>query len=597
MKYYISNQQELNREVYSLDVLKLNNTLPIYMDGENDGLDAYTLIPILLGILQGDDYYVINLLTYSKEEIYKALLPYQDAEWVAHNMKYDWKVLKQQYNIYLKNVYCTQVNSQILYNGMDISHSYDSLVERHFKIKVDKAERNSFINRDNSKPITESEIQYLHKDLEYLPRLHEFQLKKLKDWQLENCSKLENKFLPCLGLIELNGVKLDVNKWKGLNLQFRTKREQIKKDIYNYLMELEKKFPKLFLSEVSNKQKKHIPNQLSLFSDEVENERTIKKELVISKINIDSSTQIKILLDRMGVEIDSSSEGTLSQFAINNQDHVANKFINLLLEYREYAKLISTYGDNFLQYVNPVTGLTHPNYFQNFTDTGRLSSNNYNIQNIPAKDEIRACFIPDSNNYLFADFDLSGQEISIAASYSQDPMLLKSLNEDMDLHSYLAQQTYRIITGNKDLIVSKAENKEYRNNHKPILFGCLYGAGFKRIAQVLNIDEELAKKVYNNLKKALPHLFAYQETVKKAAIKELQIRDGSRFNRLKRFNTGYGKVLESYQIEKQASNYPIQSSGASMVKLAIIKITNYIKDNKLDWQIKFTVHDKQPCCA
>lgn len=588
MIYYISKQQEIGRKVYDLSILDNIDTGWIGADLETTGLDPFTLTPILLGIVSNNDYYIINLLTYSKAEIESLLLKFKDKLWIFHNAKYDIKVLKVHYNVLLENIFCTYVNHQIVYNGCTaVKHSYDAVVERLFNIKVDKTVRNSFINRDLSLPITNDEINYLVEDLKHLKPIYDREYAGLQKYQLLECSELENQFTPVLAQLELNGIKVDALKWRQNTKVYTEKVLQLESDIKKEIKNLSIIFPDLLEDKIGSK-KKVANNQLSMFSTK----EVVNTSKVLDLINIGSSSQMVAIFKKCGINLEDSGEETLNKHLLENPNSVIRTLVELLLQHREYNKLISSFGDTFLRFINPVTKLVHCDYFQNTTATGRLSCSNPNIQQIPGIKEIRQCFIPDDDLHSFVNIDLSGQELRLAASYSKDKILLASFNEGLDLHSYLAQGSFRIIENNNNLIVSKSENKDKRNAHKPIIFGALYGAGVNRISDVLNIPKEVATKVYNNLKLSLPDLFKYQDVVKKQSLKTKTIRCGSYINRVKRFNYLSNNETEDYKIEKESCNFPIQSSGASMLKLCTITLYNYFKDNNLDCKIKATVHDE-----
>ncbi|GAB3975522.1 hypothetical protein GCM10028806_33270 [Spirosoma terrae] len=606
---YISGQTELNRVCHSLSVLdELAGATKLGMDFEADGLDPYTLHPILLGITDGTTKYVINLLTFEPSHIRQAINKLSSKVlWIAHNMKYDWKLFKVQYGVTMERVWCTQVASQVLYNGMDaLRHSLDSVLERHFRVKLDKTARNTFINRDLSEPITDGEINYLCGDLGYLIPLYELQYRKGHELQMPACLDLEMEFLPILAQMELEGIRLDVDAWKQNTRNNARKAEAVHKKILVEVGKLGELFPRALTSEIKKAKKpkqvedhpfapisaqpaaKAVSTQLGLFDDA----QVVSKKKVAERFNVGSTVQIQALFERCGVNLDSTGEEVLQQYVLNNPASPLAKFIELLLEYRGLIKLVGTYGDKFLEVINPVTGRIHTDFSQAFTDTGRLSSRSPNLQNLPATEEIRSCFIPDSEDYLFVDVDMSGQELRLAASYSQDKMLLASFTEGLDLHSYLAQGSYRIITRDPTLIVSKDVNKKYRGNHKPVLFGVLYGAGPGSIAGTLNIDFDTAKLVYREILRNLPQLAKFQERMKKLSLQTKTVRDGSRYNRIKFFNRFVKKTMEDHQIERQACNFPIQSSGSSMMKEAGIRLARFFKDNNLDCKLKLSVHDE-----
>lgn len=546
---FISKQSSLSEEVFGLEKLReLDHVTEIPFDFETTGLDVFTFTPILLGIYGNETSYVINLLTYTPEEIREALTPLLDKLWIAHNMKFDLKILLHHYGLRPRNLWCTQLASQVLYNGTELKHNLAACLERHFNVYLDKTVRDSFVDRDLSKPITLEEIEYLTGDLMYLSPLMHRQIDRAKVMDQLRCIELENKYVYVISKLELNGVTIDKKKWMENTRKYEDKLQRIEVELRNLLTDLNKKTGCLKQPKVKKPQPK---NQISLFDMGAQ----VNTDMVAKNFNFGSTKQLKDMLKIAGADLESTNEENLTNFTLSNPEHITVPLLNKLLEHREMAKLISTYGQSFLDQLNPVTGRMHSNYNQAFTVTGRLSSSGPNLQNIPASKEIRACFVPDSPEYEFVTCDMSGQEIRIAASYSQDEMLLASLNEGLDLHSTLAQDSYRIINNNDDFVVSKKENEDLRNKHKPILFGYIYGAGPKRIGDVLKINSDTAYQVFNKLRSNLLTLDTYLEKVKKQVVRDQTVYDQSRYNRIKHYNWFVTKETPLYSMEKEGVNY------------------------------------------
>ena len=604
---FISKQTELDEKVYDLSVLEeLLDAEYIAFDFETTGLDQFTLKPILLGLETGTYFdtdgrinisksnsYIIDFLTYSIEEVKEALLPLIHKLWIAHNLVYDYMILQHQFQIKLKNVHCTMLSSQVLFNGSDaIEHNYKAVVLRHFDKIVSKDDVASFINRDLTLPITRAELTYLKNDLVYLKPLYDRHLdlgSPLKK-NLQECFKLENNFIRVMAHMMLNGIRVDSEKWMQAFSKNKAKTEEIyeslKKQIETLCIEFD-------IYDLVKSKKKVIANQQLLFSDK----ETVSLSKMISKYNPRSSDQLLRFLTRLGVKIESTGEEVLQQAVYKITDERIKTFINEVIELRGYEKLISTYGYNWLvKYINPTTGKVHTSYSQCLTDTGRLSSSKPNIQQIPATAEMREPFISDDiEKYNLVSLDMSGQELRLAASRSQDTILLKSFNEGLDLHSLLAQTTFRIVKNDPEYIVSKKINEDKRNQHKPVIFGFIYGAGAKRISDILNIESDVAKKCFNAISNVVSDLTNYMNKIKKQVIIDKFIVDGTKYNRRQSFTIWRKKPLEQHQIEKKAINFPIQSSSASMIKEAGIKILDYIEDNNIDAQIKLQAHDEYVC--
>lgn len=601
---FISRQTELDEKVYDLSVLdELLDAEYIAFDFETTGLDQFTLKPILLGLETGTSFnkdgtinsensnsYIIDFLTYSIEEVKEYLLKLQRKFWIAHNLVYDYMILQHQFGIKLKRMHCTMLSSQVLYNGSDaIEHNYKAVVMRHFTRVVSKEDVQSFINRDLNLPITRAELTYLKNDLIFLYPLYLKHLDlggPLKKNLLE-CFKLENNFIRVMAHMMLNGIAIDGNKWIENNESYRQKVEEYFEKVKNKAVELCTEFN---IYGVVPSKKKYVKNQISLFA--TSEMTSIKHSL--KNFNPRSPIQILKLLTDLKIKIESTGIEELQKALYVIEDTRIRDFINELLELRKYEKLVSTYGLKFLNdNINPVTFKIHSQYMQCMTDTGRLSSSKVNVQNIPGLPEIRACFISDDVEiYNLVSLDMANQELRLAASRSQDKTLIKGFNEDLDFHSILAQGSHRIITGDKNFIVSKKENKHLRESHKPVLFGYLYGGGAKRIAEILNIPVPIAKKVYDQLKETLKELTEYQNQIRKKVMQDKYITDGTKFNRRQSFTIWRKKPLEQHQIEKKGINFPIQSGSAAMMKEAGIVILDYIEQTNEDCQIKLQCHDE-----
>jgi DNA polymerase-1 len=279
------------------------------------------------------------------------------------------------------------------------------------------------------------------------------------------------------------------------------------------------------------------------------------------------------------------------------------KFIELLLKYREYEKLISTYGHSFLSKLD-ANGYIHTSYTPCFTHTGRLSSRSPNLQNIPATDlvkdgyDIRQYFLADPGHVMIT-CDMEGAEVRIAADYSQEPKLIASILNDEDLHSKLASKSYSIIFGQKVKIDKsndmlevdgmKFKKRELRDTHKSVLFAKFYKGGAKRIygvlAEYINLfhDEgqmDVAGKISKAMDKELPILSKYLTSLIDEA-KETGMLRGSKLGRIRYFDAN---------VFGEAANYPIQNTNSEALKIALIKLDEYLEDKNA--RLVMNVHDE-----
>ncbi|MFN3534808.1 MAG: DNA polymerase, partial [Desulfatiglandales bacterium] len=259
----------------------------------------------------------------------------------------------------------------------------------------------------------------------------------------------------------------------------------------------------------------------------------------------------------------------------------------LILEYRTLAKLRSTYLDSLVDLINPKTGRLHTSFNQTVTATGRLSSSNPNLQNIPVRGEVgremRKGFIAPEG-FLLLSADYSQIELRIFAHYSEDPKLVEAFWKGEDIHERTAMEIF-------DLKDPSLVTPDKRRMAKAINFGIIYGMGPQKLSEELNIDIKLAKAYLEAYYERYPGVLRYRkETVEKAR------RDGyvtTLFNR-RRYLPHIGsenKGLMS-EAERAAINTPIQGTAADLIKKAMVNIRDRFRKEGLGAKILLQVHDE-----
>jgi DNA polymerase-1 len=261
--------------------------------------------------------------------------------------------------------------------------------------------------------------------------------------------------------------------------------------------------------------------------------------------------------------------------------------IQYLLEYRELTKLLGTYVDALPELVNPYTGRLHTSYNQTGTSTGRLSSNNPNLQNIPIRTEVgrevRRAFVA-SEGHLLLSVDYSQIELRVLAHISEDETLLKAFAEDQDIHRATAAAVNRIPL--EDVTY------EQRSFAKRVNFGLIYGMGAHRLAQDSELNFDEAKRFIANYFKELPGVEKYIKETRQQALEAFKVT--TLFNRTREFNT-LRKVTNHNIREAElraAINTPIQGSAADIMKRAMIDLHNALKDSPLQAKMILQVHDE-----
>jgi len=259
----------------------------------------------------------------------------------------------------------------------------------------------------------------------------------------------------------------------------------------------------------------------------------------------------------------------------------------LILEYRQLAKLKSTYIDALPALVNPKTGRVHAQFHQTGTETGRLSSSQPNLQNIPIRTElgreIRKAFIPLKSGHGIVAADYSQVELRILAHITRDPGLVKAFQENQDIHAYTASLIFEV--------PEKDVTPQMRDNAKRVNFGIIYGMSAFGLAKDLGISNENAQEFIDKYFSRYPKVKDFMDN----SIRQCQEKGfvTTLLNR-RRYIPEINSPNESMRqfAQRQAINTPVQGSAADLMKLAMIDIHRELKKRKLESQILITVHDE-----
>jgi DNA polymerase-1 len=264
-----------------------------------------------------------------------------------------------------------------------------------------------------------------------------------------------------------------------------------------------------------------------------------------------------------------------------------SQIVENILAYRELTKLKSTYVDALPQIINKKTGRVHTCYGQTIAVTGRLSSNNPNLQNIPIRTargrEIRKAFIPRDQDHLLISADYSQIELRIVASISGDPNMCEAFKQNKDIHTATAAKVFNV--------EEKDVTKEMRYKAKSVNFGIIYGQGAFGLAENLSISRAEAKEIIENYKKQFPKIQTYMDDMINFAREHGYVQTlMGRKRWLKDINSG-NFTVRGYA-ERNAINSPIQGTAADMIKMAMIKIHQEFKENKFRSKMLLQVHDE-----
>ena len=261
--------------------------------------------------------------------------------------------------------------------------------------------------------------------------------------------------------------------------------------------------------------------------------------------------------------------------------------VDKLLEYRGIKKLLSTYIDALPELINPTTGKIHTSYNQAVTATGRLSSTNPNLQNIPVRDEmgreIRKAFIADNEECIFFSADYSQIELRIMAHLSGDPHMIDAFCEGEDIHAATAAKIYGL---------SPAEvSSDMRRKAKTANFGIIYGISVFGLAERLDIPRGEAKELIDGYFKSYPRIREYMDESIRAAKEKGYVETLFKRKRFLPDINSHNAIVRGYA-ERNAINAPIQGSAADIIKLAMIHIHQRFEEENLRSRMILQVHDE-----
>lgn len=527
----------------------------ICFDTETTNIDANEaeLVGLSFSHKKGEGFYIPCPADQQEtKQILDKLDPLFTAEnitWVGQNLKYDMLVLKWYSKELKGKIFDTMLAHYVIEpegrRSMDLlSAQYLGYEPVHIDELIGKKGKTQGNMRDVD---VEKAKEYAAEDADITLQLKQAFVPLLKEKEVEKVfEEVENPLVRVLTDMEFEGVKIDVDFLKDYSKELEKDAKQFEENVY---------------AQAGVRFNLASPKQLG--------------EVLFDLLKIDP----KAKKTKTGQY--ATGEDVLQKLAANNP------IVADILGFRELTKLKSTYVDALPEMINSKTGRVHTSYAQAVAVTGRLSSNNPNLQNIPIRSdrgrEIRKAFIPRDNNRILVSADYSQIELRIVAAISGDPNMCEAFKEGKDIHTATAAKVYNI---------PEAEvTKEMRYKAKSVNFGIIYGQGAFGLAENLSISRSEAKEIIDNYKKEFVGITSYMdETVRFAQQNGYVATLMGRKRWLKDINSS-NFTVRGYA-ERNAINSPIQGTAADMIKLAMIKIHKEMK--KGNWQSKMIlqVHDE-----
>ena len=549
--YFLANTQQLINEL----VATLVNEKEICFDTETTSIDANEaeLVGLSFSVKKGEAYYVP--CPADREECTKLLNNFQQLfnnksiTWIGQNIKYDILLLKWYGFELLGNTFDTMLAHYVI--EPDGKRSMDALSEKYLgyaTVHIDELIGKKGKNQGNMRDVELEKIKdYAAEDADITLQLKNTFLPQLKEKEVEKVFyEVENPLVKVLAAMEFEGIRID---------------EQ-------------------FLNE---------------YSKELEREAKTAEESVYQqagvRFNLASPKQLgEVLFDKL--KLDPKAKKTKTGQYATGEDVLLklaaqNKIVDDILAFREYTKLKSTYVDALPLMINKKTGRVHTSYAQAVAVTGRLSSNNPNLQNIPIRTdkgkEIRKAFIPRDKDYVLISADYSQIELRIVAAISGDVNMCEAFSTGKDIHTATAAKVFNVD--------EKEVTKEMRYKAKSVNFGIIYGQGAFGLAENLGISRAEAKEIIDTYKTQFPNIQKYMDDTinfcKENGYVETLM---GRKRWLKDINSA-NFTIRGFA-ERNAINSPIQGTAADMIKLAMIKIDAEFKKQNFKSKMLLQVHDE-----
>ena len=564
MIFYVDSLEENTDSLANIKrLIKLLPTVKyIGLDTETNGLDPYMAQVLLVQIKVNDDIFILNRGKLGKDFITNLvnLINKNNILCIGHNIKFDIKMLKQDIGIWVSNVYDTMVLEAVLTSGLGSKFtSLRDLVKKYCDVELEKGTTLEFLELDHSSSFTERQITYSAKDVLYLFDIYNKQQELILEANLGKIAKLEMDVLPVVAQMELSGIGLDVDHWNALTRSAEKKANELSKQIKDLLLrsvnpsrfENAYEFARAVAIPITTKK---LQKSLELVTDPL-----AVMSWINETFNLHSHKQLLTALNLAGIETEDTNEKTLNKLPKSD-------IIDLILEYRDYEKKISTYGDNVVASVNPVTGRIHADFNQVGASSGRFSSSGgVNMQNIPSHGGYREGFIARPG-FSFLSADYSQCEYRLVGALSGEPVIIDAYIKGSDMHIATASLKF-----NKMLADISSEERDLG---KTLNFAVIYGTSVWGLEKNLSIPKKEAQKLLDDYWAGYPRLLAFKTSYEE---KILDLRYavtpmGRRryFKHLPAFATPREVERNDSKIKREAFNMCIQGGTADVLKVAMI---------------------------
>jgi DNA polymerase-1 len=542
-------------------ISKLGKAEIFALDTETTAIDpmAADLVGLSFAVTPDEAFYIPCGHTYpgapeqlARESVLNQLKPVLEDEQykkIGQNIKYDWTVLKR-HGIALAGVVFDTMVASYLINPEKRAHNLDQIAMDFLDHKMISYEE---VTTDEGRKLgsfsdvkIDKAVPYACEDADITLAAYEKFISMLAAQGLTRLfDTVEMPLIPVLMRMEMAGIRVDKDRLQELSKDMALQLEQTEQEIYS---------------------------------------------LAGEQFNINSSQQLgKILFEKLKLP---TQKKTKKKTAYSTDVEVLKALSDrhelpaMVLRHRSIAKLKSTYVDALSELINPETGRVHTSYNQTVTATGRLSSSNPNLQNIPIRTEegrkVRQAFIPEPG-WSFVSMDYSQIELRLLAHYSGDDILIDAFNKDEDIHTRTAAEVFQALP----VMITN----ELRQQAKVINFGIMYGMSPFSLSRELKISQKMAKTYIDHYFKRYAGVKRFiDETIQTARETLMTATELGRIRLLPDINSKNANIRGF--AERNAVNTKIQGTAADLIKLAMIKVDAAILENGLQSRMLLSVHDE-----
>lgn len=548
--YQLVDNEEKMRDLFQ----KLITTQVLSLDTETTGTDPISaeLVGMSFSFEENQAFYVPVPPDGEEAQkivnIFKPVFENEKIVKVGQNIKYDLLVL-ENYGVTLKGkMFDTMIAHYVL--QPELRHGMDYLAEIYLKydtIKIEELIGPKGKNQKNMRDLPPNEVyKYACEDADVTLKLKNVLEGELAENGVKDLfEEIEMPLVPVLAYMERNGVRIDTEALKETSRHFTARMNQIEEEVH---------------------------------------------QLAGTNFNIASPKQVgEILFEKLKI-VEKAKKTKSGQYVTSEEvlESLKGKheIVGKILEHRGLKKLLGTYIDALPQLINPKTGRIHTSFNQTVTATGRLSSSNPNLQNIPVRNEdgkeIRKAFIPDDGCEFFSA-DYSQIELRIMAHLSEDPHMIEAFNEEQDIHAATAAKIY------KEPL--EGITREQRSKAKTANFGIIYGISVFGLAERLNVDRKEAKALIDGYFETYPHVREYMDKSIRSAREKGYIETIFKRKRYLPDINSHNAVVRGYA-ERNAINAPIQGSAADIIKVAMVHIYQRFMKEGIRSKMILQVHDE-----